>query len=228
MRKVTTFAAAFFLASPALAEDARPVDGFVSVTKTCKALRPPEVSVVVAPERGEAIVGPSPVEPRFSKESPFFMCNGASRPGTALWYRPKLGDWLPTRLMIRIRFENGDVEYRSYAAVAGQVVNIASFDVAKFQEGVAAHFKRCWLPPTQPAHLGYMPEIAIDLNVDGSLAGEPRLIGAQPPDAGRRGRAASALHSVRKCSPMPVSKEDAAFYDYWKSISIRFDASQGF
>jgi hypothetical protein len=52
---------------------------------------------------------------------------------------------------------------------------------------------------------------------------EPPLTNSSP-DASRRTLAASALHAVRTCGPVPVSKEDAAFYDYWKTEIIRFEA----
>jgi colicin import membrane protein len=58
------------------------------------------------------------------------------------------------------------------------------------------------------------------LKPDGSLDGEPQIEGARE-DTQFRVAAAAALQAVKHCAPFPLPPDK---YDYWKSITMKFDA----
>jgi outer membrane biosynthesis protein TonB len=88
-------------------------------------------------------------------------------------------------------------------------------------DALRARIQKCWNPPVGATDAGAMVvPIRMELNPDGSLAGEP--IAKQIP-AGPFGTvmAESALRAVRRCAPydfLPPEK-----YESWRAVNINFD-----
>ena len=85
------------------------------------------------------------------------------------------------------------------------------------------HFQGCWTQPiTVPPGPKYVPEIRVPLNIDGSLAEQPKLINP-PSDPAWRPLAESALRAIRKCDPLPVPAQFKPYYDEWRGRIVRFE-----
>ncbi len=81
----------------------------------------------------------------------------------------------------------------------------------------------CWSPPpTMPEGDVYIPEVKVQFNSDGSLAGTPVLLNP-PSDPGWRAHAESALRAARKCNPMKVPAQFTPYFEQWRTKTIHFD-----
>jgi outer membrane biosynthesis protein TonB len=88
-------------------------------------------------------------------------------------------------------------------------------------DALRARIQQCWNPPAGAAEAkDLIVQVRIMFNKDGSLSGEPRLVGRVA--AGYQQVAAeSALRAIRRCAPysfMPIAK-----YDAWKDVEVTFD-----
>jgi colicin import membrane protein len=61
------------------------------------------------------------------------------------------------------------------------------------------------------------------LNSDGSLAGQPGVVNASA-DPLFRVAADSALTATRRCAPLRIPAQFAAYYDDWRDVVVNFDA----
>ncbi len=84
-------------------------------------------------------------------------------------------------------------------------------------------YMNCWSPPpTMPEGDVYIPEVKVQFNNDGSLAGTPVLLNP-PSDRGWRAHAESALRAALKCNPMKVPAQFAPYFEQWRTKTIHFD-----
>jgi len=81
------------------------------------------------------------------------------------------------------------------------------------------HYRRCWATTLSMHALTYTPRIEFRLSRTGALEGEPQL---QNPSSNpvEKARGEQALAAVRRCSPMPIPAEFAAYYDYWRVTEL--------
>lgn len=94
------------------------------------------------------------------------------------------------------------------------------------------HMRRCWRMPTgasDPERL--VVAVAFELNTDGSLLGEPRLLSpsAAEGDVEMQEAIESALAAVAACAPYPFS-DDAQLrdhYELWREVELVFRAAVG-
>jgi colicin import membrane protein len=83
-------------------------------------------------------------------------------------------------------------------------------------------FQGCWIQPiTLPQGPKYIPQIRVQLNVDGSLAADPVLMNP-PDDPAWQALADSAVRAVRKCDPLPVPDKFKTYYDTWRDRVVQF------
>jgi hypothetical protein len=76
-------------------------------------------------------------------------------------------------------------------------------------------YLNCWAEPsTIPPGERYVPEVAVEFNPDGSLAGTPQLVNP-PPDSAWRAYADSAVRAAQKCDPLRVPSEYAPYFAQW-------------
>ncbi|MDX3806853.1 cell envelope integrity protein TolA [Bosea thiooxidans] len=86
---------------------------------------------------------------------------------------------------------------------------------------------KCWNVPIAlaNAHGGtnIVPSVRMKLNTDGSLAGQPGVINSSS-DPLFRVAADSALTATRRCAPLRIPAQFAAYYDDWRDVVVNFDA----
>jgi colicin import membrane protein len=87
-------------------------------------------------------------------------------------------------------------------------------------DALRAQIQRCWSPPVGArAAQELIITVQLDLNQDGTLVGEPKLVnrGTNP---FFQVAAESALRAIRRCAPyrLPIAK-----YDVWRSVEVTFD-----
>ncbi len=84
---------------------------------------------------------------------------------------------------------------------------------------------KCWNVPGQAlnTHNPPVPRVEIILNRDGSLLAQPRVLN-QSSDPLFSILASSALQAVKRCAPLRIPTQYAAFYDDWKTVNINFNA----
>lgn len=84
---------------------------------------------------------------------------------------------------------------------------------------------KCWSVPIALANgrVDVVPEVRMKLNMDGSLAGEARVINRSP-DPLFQVAASSALTATRRCSPLRIPAQFASYYDDWRDVVVNFDA----
>jgi colicin import membrane protein len=95
---------------------------------------------------------------------------------------------------------------------------ISGNDAAKLVALVRDQLKRCWAPPVGTDVPPVM--VHLQLNQDGSLAGEPVVLPVNSQNAQSQPAAQSALRAVRACAPL---KLPAALYGLWKDMVVNFD-----
>lgn len=86
-------------------------------------------------------------------------------------------------------------------------------------------YKQCWSYLGEGIPSGYIPQIRVSYNADGSLAAQPRLLNP-PADPVLRKLADSALRAVRRCNPLTVPPEFAPYYVQWKERILKFDPAE--
>ncbi|WP_291546798.1 cell envelope integrity protein TolA [Bosea sp. (in: a-proteobacteria)] len=86
---------------------------------------------------------------------------------------------------------------------------------------------KCWNVPIAlaNAHGGanVVPTVRMRLNTDGSLAGQPGVVNSSA-DPLFRVAADSALTATRRCAPLRIPAQFAAYYDDWRDVVVNFDA----
>jgi colicin import membrane protein len=85
--------------------------------------------------------------------------------------------------------------------------------------------QRCWNVPIalQSASKPVVPQVRMKLNTDGSLMGQASVTNSSP-DPLFRVAADSALTATRRCSPLRIPAQFAAYYDDWRDVIVNFDA----
>lgn len=84
---------------------------------------------------------------------------------------------------------------------------------------------KCWNVPIGLANAkgAVVPSVRMKLNTDGSLAGQPGVINTSS-DPLFRVAADSALTATRRCAPLRIPAQFAAYYDDWRDVVVNFDA----
>lgn len=86
---------------------------------------------------------------------------------------------------------------------------------------------KCWNVPIALANAhgsgNIVPSVRMKLNTDGSLAGQPGVINSSA-DPLFRVAADSALTATRRCAPLRIPAQFAAYYDDWRDVVVNFDA----
>jgi colicin import membrane protein len=87
-------------------------------------------------------------------------------------------------------------------------------------DALRSKLAQCWNPPlgwTDPSQVRVV--LMINLNQDGSVAGDPQVVEA-PQGQYSDTAPESALRAVRRCAPyiLPADK-----YDAWKQVKVTFD-----
>jgi colicin import membrane protein len=79
-------------------------------------------------------------------------------------------------------------------------------------------FKKCYILPRQ-ALGGETPVIEVRLNLDGSLAQEPKVVRGNPDSL----NAQAALGAVKRCAPFHIPASIAHRYVQWKVMQVAFE-----
>lgn len=84
---------------------------------------------------------------------------------------------------------------------------------------------KCWSVPIGLANSRdpVIPTVRMRLNPDGSLASQPALTNSSPNPLFRTA-ADSALTATRRCAPLRIPAQFAAYYDDWRDVVVNFDA----
>ncbi|MCI0468277.1 MAG: cell envelope biogenesis protein TolA [Beijerinckiaceae bacterium] len=86
-------------------------------------------------------------------------------------------------------------------------------------------YKRCWNFAGLGGQEKYIPEIHVQYQLDGALAGQPELLNP-PSDPNLRALADSAMRAVRRCDPLRIPAQFQPYYDQWKGRIVRFDPEE--
>ena len=83
---------------------------------------------------------------------------------------------------------------------------------------------KCWSVPIGLANSRdpVIPTVRMKLNPDGSLAAQPALTNSSPNPLFRTA-ADSALTATRRCAPLRIPAQFAAYYDDWRDVVVNFD-----
>ncbi|WP_200964607.1 cell envelope integrity protein TolA [Bosea sp. Root483D1] len=84
---------------------------------------------------------------------------------------------------------------------------------------------KCWSVPIALSNAkgSVVPAVRMKLNTDGSLIGQATVTNSSP-DPLFRVAADSALTATRRCSPLRIPAQFAAYYDDWRDVIVNFDA----
>lgn len=84
---------------------------------------------------------------------------------------------------------------------------------------------RCWNVPIGLANAkgAVVPSVRMKLNTDGSLVGQPSVVNSSS-DPLFRVAADSALTATRRCAPLRIPAQFAAYYDDWRDVVVNFDS----
>ena len=90
---------------------------------------------------------------------------------------------------------------------------------------IQEQLQRCWNVPIalQSAQKPVVPQVRMKLNTDGSLIGQASVTNTSS-DPLFRVAADSALTATRRCSPLRIPAQFAAYYDDWRDVIVNFDA----
>ena len=80
-------------------------------------------------------------------------------------------------------------------------------------------FKKCYILPRQ-AIGGMAPVIEVRLNLDGSLAQEPKVVRGNPDSLS----AQAALKAVKRCAPFHIPASIAHRHAQWKVMHVVFES----
>lgn len=99
---------------------------------------------------------------------------------------------------------------------------------ASLAAAIRAQIAPCWNPPIGGTDVKKMTVVlGIQLGRDGSVIGQPRVIGQTGTTAGNAGYAKAfadtAVRAVLRCAPL---KLPADMFDAWKSFELNFDPSE--
>ncbi len=85
--------------------------------------------------------------------------------------------------------------------------------------------QKCWNVPIalQSSQKPVVPQVRMKLNTDGSLLGQASVTNSSS-DPLFRVAADSALTATRRCSPLRIPAQFAAYYDDWRDVVVNFDA----
>jgi colicin import membrane protein len=83
----------------------------------------------------------------------------------------------------------------------------------------------CWNKPIALANADKppVPQVRMKLNTDGSLAGQPNVVNSSS-DPLFAIASSSALTATRRCAPLRIPAQFAAYYDDWRDVVVTFDA----
>ena len=79
-------------------------------------------------------------------------------------------------------------------------------------------FKSCYVFPRQ-AMSGEAPVLEVRLNLDGSLAQEPKVVRGDPASL----NAQAALNAVKRCAPFHIPASIAHRHAQWKVMQVTFE-----
>jgi colicin import membrane protein len=84
---------------------------------------------------------------------------------------------------------------------------------------------KCWNVPIALANArgAVVPQVRMKLGTDGSLLGQPGVVNSSS-DPLFRVAADSALTATRRCAPLRIPAQFAAYYDDWRDVIVNFDA----
>lgn len=84
---------------------------------------------------------------------------------------------------------------------------------------------KCWNVPIALANsrAQVVPQVRMKLATDGSLVGQPGVVNSSS-DPLFRVAADSALTATRRCAPLRIPAQFAAYYDDWRDVVVNFDA----
>lgn len=84
---------------------------------------------------------------------------------------------------------------------------------------------KCWNVPIALANArgSVVPQVRMKLNTDGSLVGQPGVVNSSS-DPLFAVAASSALTATRRCAPLRIPAQFAAYYDDWRDVVVNFDA----
>lgn len=84
---------------------------------------------------------------------------------------------------------------------------------------------KCWNVPIALANArgAVVPQVRMKLNADGSLVGQPGVVNSSS-DPLFAVAASSALTATRRCAPLRIPAQFAAYYDDWRDVVVNFDA----
>ena len=90
---------------------------------------------------------------------------------------------------------------------------------------IQEQLQKCWNVPIalQSASKPVVPQVRMKLNTDGSLIGQASVTNSSS-DPLFRVAADSALTATRRCSPLRIPAQFAAYYDDWRDVIVNFDA----
>ncbi|HEV2552475.1 MAG TPA: cell envelope integrity protein TolA [Bosea sp. (in: a-proteobacteria)] len=84
---------------------------------------------------------------------------------------------------------------------------------------------KCWNVPIALANArgAVVPQVRMKLAADGSLLGQPGVVNSSS-DPLFSVAASSALTATRRCAPLRIPAQFAAYYDDWRDVIVNFDA----
>ena len=84
---------------------------------------------------------------------------------------------------------------------------------------------KCWNVPIALANArgAVVPQVRMKLAADGSLVGQPGVVNSSS-DPLFAVAASSALTATRRCAPLRIPAQFAAYYDDWRDVVVNFDA----
>lgn len=100
--------------------------------------------------------------------------------------------------------------------VRGRAASLSQTEI----DALRAQIQRCWSPPVGVIEADQLiVRVQLDLNQDGTLLGEPKLVNSGSNPLFRQA-AESAMRAIRRCAPyrLPIAK-----YDVWRSVEVTFD-----
>jgi colicin import membrane protein len=108
----------------------------------------------------------------------------------------------------------------SLGTATGNAARLSPSLIGELNAYLIEQYKRCWNYSGIDAG-DYAPHINVRVNMDGSLAAEPRLKNPSS-DPASRALAESALRAVRTCSPLDMPARFQPLYDKWKDMTYEF------
>jgi colicin import membrane protein len=108
----------------------------------------------------------------------------------------------------------------SLGTTTGNAARLSPSLIGELNSYLISEYHRCWNYSGIDAG-SYAPKINVHMNVDGSLAGDPRLLNPSA-DPASRALAESALQAIRMCSPLNMPARFQPLYQEWKDKNYVF------